>query len=179
MFLLAGTLLVLSSCNFSKGVKKDLATGLSASYNGFSIDDIYLVSGDQKLGSNTIPLGTKIAIVASGVENFTEKDGKVFPGCSILLTDKSGKEILKLPDAFADMVNGTNAADAKALQATLTTGNPMVAGETYHMKARFYDKNKKGKRDCCQCGFADAIGGHSLVNHAISMPPHRPECSIW
>jgi len=31
-----------SSCNFSKGVKKDLSTGLSASYNGLSIEDIYL-----------------------------------------------------------------------------------------------------------------------------------------
>jgi hypothetical protein len=143
MFLLLGALLLFSSCNFSKGVKKDLGTGLSASYNGFSVEDIYLVSANQKLGSNTIAMGTKIAIVASGVENFTEKNGKVFPGCSILLTDKSGKEILNLPDAFADMVNGTTAAEAKALQASLTTGNPMMAGETYHLKARFYDKNKK------------------------------------
>jgi len=135
--------IIISSCNFSKGVKKDLSTGLSASYNGFSIDDIYLAKEELRLNSNIISLGSKINITVTGVNNFAEKNGKVFPGCTIILTDKAGKEILNLPDAFADMVNGTTAAEAKTLLATLTTGDPMVAGETYHLKTRFFDKNKK------------------------------------
>ncbi len=136
--------LVISSCSFSKGVKKDLATGLSTSYNGLTIDDIYLADGNVKrLGDNKITMGSKIAIIATGVDYFAEKDGKVFPGCSILLTDKSGKEILNLPDAFADLVNGTTVSEAKVLQASLTTGDPMVVGETYHLNVRFFDKNKK------------------------------------
>jgi len=140
------TFLVLLSfgCNFSKGVKKDLATGLSASYNGIGIDDIYLTdAADTRLNSNKITLGSKITVTASGVNYLTVKDGKVFPGCTIVLTDKNKKELINLPDAFSDMANGTPEAEAKTLQAYLTTGNPMVVGETYHLSVRFFDKHKK------------------------------------
>lgn len=84
----------ISACNFSKGVKKDLGTGLSSSYNGFAVDDIYLTDADgNRLAGNTITLGSKIGILATGVDYFAEKDGRVFPGCRILLTDKNKKEI--------------------------------------------------------------------------------------
>ncbi|PKP13920.1 MAG: hypothetical protein CVU08_02865 [Bacteroidetes bacterium HGW-Bacteroidetes-3] len=132
------------SCQYSEGVKIDMATGLSTSYNGLTIDDIYLADENgNRLGDNKIIMGSKLAIVATGVDYFMEKDGKVFPGCNILLTDKTGEEILNLPDAFAEMVNGTTASEAKILQASLNTGDPMIVGETYHLYVRFYDKNKK------------------------------------
>ena len=135
---------VITSCQFSKGVKKDLNTGLSANYNGFTLDDIYLADENGKrLSDNKISMGSKVLIIATGVDYFLEKEGKVFPGCRILLIDKSKKEILDLPDAFADMTNGTTAAEAKTLQASLNTGDPMLIGETYHLSVRFYDKNKK------------------------------------
>ena len=143
-FLLISTLFVLSSCQFSKGVKKDLCTGLSASYNGFTLDDIYLANENgNRLNNNKITLGSKVLVLATGVDYFSEKEGRVFPGCSILLIDKNKKEILNLPDAFAEMTSGTPAAEAKTLQASLNTGAPMIAGETYHLHVRFYDKNKK------------------------------------
>lgn len=136
----------LYSCSggFSKGVKKDLTTGLSSSYNGFALDDIYLTNAKgSKLSDNKISLGTPLAIEVTGVDNFVEKDGKVFPGCTILLTDKAGKDILNLPDAFSEMTSGTSIAEAKTLQASVNTGSPMVVGETYHLSVRFFDKNKK------------------------------------
>ena len=121
-----------------------MKTGLSTTYNGFTLEDIYLTDEkDNRLNNNQILLGSKLAVVATGVDYFTEKDGKVFPGCTILLTDKAGKEILNLPDAFAEMKEGATAAEAKTLQASLNTGDPMVVGETYHLYVRFYDKNKK------------------------------------
>ena len=145
-FLLIALTLIFSSCQFSKGVKKDLNTGLSASYNGFKLDDIYLADETGKrLSDNKINLGTRVFMIANGVDYFTEKDGKVFPGCQIILTDKSKTEILNLPDAFAEMTKGTTAAEAKVLQASLTTGQPMVSWETYHLLVRFYDKNDKEK----------------------------------
>ncbi len=137
-------LIALLSCNYSKGVKKDLSTGLSASYNGLSMDDIYLADADgNRLNNNRIPLGNKITIVATGIDYFETKEGKVFPGCSILLIDKNKKEVLNLPDAFSELANGTPIDEAKTLQASLNTGNPMVVGETYHLSVRFFDKNKK------------------------------------
>ena len=121
-----------------------MKTGLSTTYNGFTLQDIYLTDEkDNRLNNNQILLGSKLAVVATGVDYFTEKDGKVYPGCTILLTDKAGKEILNLPDAFAEMKEGTTAAEAKTLQASLNTGDPMVVGEIYHLYVRFYDKNKK------------------------------------
>lgn len=133
-----------SSCNFAKGVKKDLSTGLSASYNGIAIDDIYITDASGKhLTDNKVSLGAKITVTASGVDYLVVKDGKVFPGCTILLTDKNKKEVLNVPDAFADMTNGTPEAEARTLEAYLNTGNPMVVGETYHLNVRFFDKNKK------------------------------------
>lgn len=132
------------SCKYSKGIKKDLTTGLSASYNGFTMEDIYLTDANgTHLNSNKISLGSKLNVIATGVENFEEKGGKVFPGCRIILTDKNKNEILNLPDAFSDMTNGTSASEASTLKAVLTTGAPMVIGETYHLNVRFFDKNKK------------------------------------
>ena len=142
--LLLSLLLAIASCQFSKGVKKDLKTGLSASYNGFALDDIYLTdTKGTRLSDNKISLGSPLAVVATGVDYFVEKEGRVFPGCTIILTDKTGKEILNLPDAFADMKDGYIVADAKVLSASLNTGDPMIVGEIYHLNVRFFDKNKK------------------------------------
>ena len=137
--------IVIYSCGggFSKGVKKDLSTGLSTSYNGFAVDEVYLTVDENKLSNNKVALGKVVNIIANGVDYYQVKDGKVFPGCSILLTDTAGKEILNLPDAFADMKEGFESKKAGMLNATLNTGSPMAVGQTYHLKTRFYDKLKK------------------------------------
>jgi hypothetical protein len=63
--------------------------------------------------------------------------------CAISIPGKNKKELLNLPDAFEDMKEGTPAAEAKILHASLNTGEPMAIGETYHLRVRFFDKNKK------------------------------------
>jgi hypothetical protein len=81
-----------------------------------------------------------VNIWTTGVENFQEENGKVFPGCQLILTDKNGKELLNLPDLFGDLKGGLNKDESNDLRAKLTTGKPMVKGETYNLKARFFDK---------------------------------------
>lgn len=137
------------SGGFSKGVKKDFNTGLSANYNGFTISDIYLTVDDIKLSSNKISLGKEVKLIADGVDYYQVKDGKVFPGCRIILTDKTGGEILNIPDALADQANGLAKDKAGLLNATLTTGSPMQVGETYHLNVRFFDKNKQENEIVC------------------------------
>ncbi len=143
-FVYASIVFTLYSCGggFSKGVKKDLSTGLTSTYNGFAVADIYLVVDDNKLSGNKIALGKKIELIADGVDYYEAKDGKVSPGCLIILTDKAGKELLNLPDAFAEQP-ALDKDKAASLKATITTGNPMEVGETYHLYVRFFDKNKK------------------------------------
>jgi hypothetical protein len=137
--------IALAACSggFSKGVKKDLRTGLSTSYNGLGLEDIYLVIDGAKASGNKIPLGKKLIVEATGVDLYKEEQGKVFPGCTIVLTDKSGKELLNIADAFEELNRGTNAAEAKVLDATLNTCEPMEVGQTYILKVRFYDKKNK------------------------------------
>lgn len=132
------------SGSFSKGTKKDMTTGLSTSYNGFSIDDVYLADADgNRLQNNEVNLGTSFMVVVTGVENYQQKDNKVFPGCQIILSDKNKKELLNLPDAFEEQKEGLAASQASTLKATLNTGSPMAAGETYAVYIRFFDKQKK------------------------------------
>jgi hypothetical protein len=132
-----------SSCQFSKGVKKDLSTGLTASYNGFSIEDIFLVNEqNEKLNSNVIELGAEVKVMATGVENYRVKDGRVYPGCTLILTDKDRAELLNIPDLFANLPEGKAQNEAGTLVATLTTGEPMAPGETYHLHVKFFDKLK-------------------------------------
>ncbi|MBK6520943.1 MAG: hypothetical protein KBG47_00225 [Bacteroidia bacterium] len=144
-FFILATCLALFGCSgsFSKGVKKDLSTGLTATYNGLTLSEIYLVVDEQKANSNKIVLGKKVIVVANGVDYFTVENGKVFPGCSIVLTDKKGKELLNLPDAFGHLNDGTSASEAATLQAELNTGEPMLVDEKYLLKVRFYDKRNK------------------------------------
>ena len=74
-YVAAALLLVLAAAlygckgGFSKGTKIDMTTGLSASYNGFSLEDIYLATGenDTRISSNKVTLNSKISILATGV----------------------------------------------------------------------------------------------------------------
>jgi hypothetical protein len=143
--LLTVLIFILPACNFSKGVKADLSTGLTASYNGFAIEDIYLSEGDdgKKLNSNKITLGSPVNVQVTGVENYKEENGIVFPGCQMILTDSSGTTLLNIPDLFADKTAGFPKAEATTLRAKLSTGEPMAVGRTYKLKCRFYDKKKK------------------------------------
>ncbi|WP_127124602.1 hypothetical protein [Pseudoflavitalea rhizosphaerae] len=137
-------LLFSASCNFSQGVKKDLNTGLTTHYKGFRIDDSYLEDeSGNKISSNKVDMGTTLFIIANGVTNYKEKNGRVYPGCKIVLTDASGKELLNLPDAFADMKDGFNPEEATKLSARLSTGDPMQKGSNYNLKATFFDKENK------------------------------------
>jgi hypothetical protein len=134
--------LVLSACNFSVGTNKDLVTGLSYSYNGFAVDEVLLVGPDNvAMSNNEVQLNTKVAIVVQGVTNYELQDGKAFPGLMLRLTDKTGNSILDEPDLFANS-EGYSPTDAAILRGSVTVGEPMKSGETYHLKMRVWDKTK-------------------------------------
>jgi hypothetical protein len=130
------------SFSASAGVKLDINTGTKTSYSGFSVDEIYIVDAeDKQLGSNEIPLDTKFSIVYQGLENYTVKDGKVFPGLSIEVTDATGNFVLNEADLFSTTAEGYTAEEASILRGTVTVGAPMQSGETYHCKFRVFEKN--------------------------------------
>ncbi|MBZ4190329.1 hypothetical protein [Niabella beijingensis] len=135
-----------SGCHFSKGVKKDLTTGLTYEYNGLGVTDVFLTDGNKRLTSNKVPLGSKVVLAADGVDYFTQKEGKVFPGCHMKVTDKAGNAVLDLPDLFEQYKEGVVPSEARTITATFTTGNPMVAGASYHLEVDVFDKLNQENR---------------------------------
>lgn len=137
--------IILPGCNFSVGTKKDFNTGLKVSYNGFRIDNAYLVNAAGKpLNTNKIPLDSGFAIQVTGVENYTLKNGKAYPGCELQIWDKTGKSLGTAPDLMAGITkNGLEPKGATVLSATLTLHEPFKRGETYRIAARFFDKENK------------------------------------
>jgi hypothetical protein len=139
---LCAVALGLAACNFSAGTKKDFGTGLSYSYNGFTVDQVLLAGPDNlAMSDNEVVLNSEIAIVAQGLANYQMKDDKVFPGLMLSVTDKAGTEVLGAKDLFSD-TEGYSAVDASVLRGTVTVGDPMKTGETYHVKMRIWDKIK-------------------------------------
>jgi hypothetical protein len=83
-FVLAMLFFLITSCQFSKGVKKDLNTGLSASYNGLTIDDIFLADENgNKLSQNKVKLGAKVQVVATGVDYLLRRTAKYSPDAKL------------------------------------------------------------------------------------------------
>ena len=133
---------LIQSCNFSAGTKKDFTTGLSHSYNGFTVEEALLVGADNAvLSSNKVPLNSQIAIVLQGIGNYVLKEDKAFPGLSLTVSDSKKAAVIDEADLFAG-TEGYSAADAAVLRGTITVAQPMKAGETYHIKMRVWDKNK-------------------------------------
>ena len=140
--LVFANLLITGACNFSKGAKTDLRTGLSFSYNGFIVKNVLLIDpANKRMTDNKVNLNTSIAITALGLNNYGLKDGMVFPGMMLLVTDKKGTPILKADDLFAGD-QGHPPAAASELRGDITIARPMVTGETYHVKVHIWDKVK-------------------------------------
>ncbi|MEO6980088.1 MAG: hypothetical protein ABI113_16985 [Mucilaginibacter sp.] len=140
--LLLANMLISAACNLSTGFKKDVSTGISFSYNGFRVKDVLLIDpADKRMTDNKVKLNTQIAIVALGINNYGLKDGKAFPGMMLLVTDKKGTPVLNAPDLFA-ADKGHPPAYATELRGDIIIARPMVAGETYHVKVRVWDKVK-------------------------------------
>lgn len=130
------------SCNFSVGTNKDLITGLHYSYNGFGVDEVLLVGPDNStMSNNEVSLNSKVAIVVQGLANYELQDGKAFPGLMLKVTDKGGVSILEQSDLFANS-DGFAPDDAAYVRGTVTVGEPMKPGQSYHMEMRVWDKNK-------------------------------------
>ncbi len=142
-YVFIGIALFCGACSFSAGTNKDFATGLSYSYNGFGVERVTLVGPDNvPMSNNEVVLNTKVAIVVEGLTHYELKNEKAFPGMAMTVTDKSGIAVLTNTDFFAAGVEGYPAADASILRGSITIGNPMVSGETYHAKIRIWDKVK-------------------------------------
>ena len=135
------------SVQFNVGTKTNLGTGLKVAWNGLGVGEADLAVGDQALSNNEVESGAKVVMRLKDVEGFVQKDGKVFPGASMLLKGPKGDVLLDEKDLFAAKTDGVAPeSDGKVqLKLTINTGEPMAKGEIYTWTARVWDKNGKGE----------------------------------
>jgi hypothetical protein len=132
-----------SACNFSAGTNTDFVTGLSYSYKGFRAERVVLVGPDNAaMSSNEVVLNSQVTILVQGLSNYELKNEKAFPGMAMTVTDQTGVAVISEADLFSEGKEGYSPADASSLRSIVTVAQPMVSGETYHVKIRVWDKIK-------------------------------------
>jgi hypothetical protein len=152
---------VIASCTETKttaaGVKKDISTGLTSNYTVMEPGKIMLVMNNEVLNHTDIPVGEKFMLINDDISGMKIVDGKVSVGCSLIITDTTGKAIFKDDDLFKD--GGIfKEKEARMLKCTVSTGEPMQSEEYYKVHVRFWDKNGKGAID------------NKVTIHMIDMP---------
>ncbi len=141
----------------SQGSVSNAATGLKANYRNIETGSVKLVMNDEVLGHTDIPLGEKFYIVNDDIKGLSTKEGKVSVGCSLLITDETGKILLKEPDLFSgNDVFGKD--EVTQLRCAVSTGLPMESENHYNIKARFWDK------------YGDGFIENTLTFRIIDMP---------
>jgi hypothetical protein len=126
----------------SVGTNKDLMTGMTLNYNGFGVGKASLVNGqNQVTTSNVVSMQETVAIVVEDIENYELKEGRAFPKLDLFVTDKDGAYVLEGEDILASD-EGYSPEDASVLRGTITVGDPMSSGQTYHAKMIVSDKLK-------------------------------------
>lgn len=136
---------IISGCHFSVGTKKDLTTGLSINYNGFSVQDAILIDNHgSRMKNDVVHLDTTFGVLFTGIENYKVKDDKVFPSCEISIKDKSGKLLDDIPNILGSTSEqGANPVDARTLTATIRLHAPTYSpGNTYHIIITVLDREE-------------------------------------
>jgi len=134
---------ILNAC--TAGVNKDLLSGLKLTNNGLSYKEGYLSKAKVKVTDTEFAMRDTVYLFLSGIEGYTEKEGRVFMGASMVITDPDGKKVMDEQDLFSSYdQTGASKEDASVLSLSLITGEPMVAGVKYLWKSRIWDKNGKG-----------------------------------
>jgi hypothetical protein len=128
----------------SKGVMKDINTGMVTHWTKTSPESVVLVMNGEQLGHTDIPLGESFQLIAKNIQGLSNKNGKISVGCALTIADKSGKPLLNEADLFAGQSEFA-VADDQFLRCTINTGAPMQWEENYDVTVRFWDKNSTGQ----------------------------------
>jgi hypothetical protein len=128
----------------SYGIKKDMGNGITTTWTNLEPQEVVRVMNHETVSHNQVVLGESFAVINRGVSGLVVKDGKVSVGCSLTITDSSGKKILAVDDLFKgnDVLDKDKAGELKC---TINTGKPMDWQQEYGIVVTFWDKYGKGK----------------------------------
>jgi hypothetical protein len=130
---------ILSSCDFSQSVNKDLVSGMVTRGKGLSCQDVELLAGNEKARESTFRYGEMVRIEFKGMEGFERINGNAYPGMSLTVTENKTDTVLHYQDLYQDLVDGTSNSPLM-LVADLVLANPLHSGRDYTLQVRIRDK---------------------------------------
>jgi hypothetical protein len=122
-----------------------MPVGVKATQKGLTADSIFLVLQGKAVELSPFATGTKLVLAVSGIHGLSVRDNKAFPGCSMSVLDKNGKEVVAYNDLFRDTAEGVDRDDARYLEVFLPIGSPIVENANYRWKVRIWDKKTKAE----------------------------------
>ena len=137
--------ILLYSCNpTSAGISKVLNTGMVTTYSNLKPVNTVLVMIEEKLSHTQIPVGEKFVVINGHVKGLVVKDNKISIGCSMVIADSRGKELINEADFFKNDVGMYDPKEAEYLKYTVNTGKPMEFEKEYKVIVKFWDKYGTG-----------------------------------
>jgi len=134
---------ILTGCNTSKSVEKNLLSGLLTKGDDLTCDNVYLSVNDEKTSQTTFIYGQKFKMNFADVKGFKGENGNVFPGMQIFIIDNAGDTVLRSDDLYQKHTDGLNLSPL-LLHADLTAASPISSGNEYTMIVNIWDKKGKG-----------------------------------
>jgi len=137
-------LLVLSGCQFSKSIKKDLVSGMITKGDGLSCEDVYLSVNNEKTSGNSFNYGEQFFVNFNNIEGFTKENDNVFPGMKVIVVSSDGDTVLQTGDLYSGYAEGIDLSPL-LLSSDLTVASPMRSTGEYILNINIWDKKGNGK----------------------------------
>ena len=135
--------MVMTGCQFSRSVKKDLASGLTSTGNGLTCEEVYLTVNNERTTRNSFSYGEMAYLVFNDVRGFKQENSKSFPLMQILVTSLKGDTLLFADNLYSEYTDGMNYSPLQ-LTADLTFAAPIKSGGEYLLKVIIRDKKGSG-----------------------------------
>jgi hypothetical protein len=140
---IALAILVLAGCNFSRSVKKDLISGLTATGKDLTCDDVYITVNSERTTRKTFIYGENFYLNMSDVKGFSRENGNVFPGMRMYIMNNTGDTIFQTDDLYSGFREGMNYSPL-LLTADLTVAAPIKSKGNYTQIVNVWDKKGDG-----------------------------------
>jgi len=134
---------ILSGCQFSKSVKKDLASGLTTTGNNLSCEDVYITVNKEKTSRKTFIYGEIFYLNFNDIKGFTRLGGKAYPGLGIIIVNQAGDTVMNYNDLYSDYKDGLDYTPL-LLYTDITLATPIRSNGEYTLFCRIWDKKGSG-----------------------------------
>jgi len=136
-------LLIVTGCQFSKSVKKDLVSGLTTKGDLLTCEDVYLTVNDERITRNSFVFGEIFTINYNDMQGFARENGNVFPSMEMIVTDHSQDTVFYADELYSKYPEGMK-YDPLHLTADLTVASPIYSNGEYSLTVNISDRKGSG-----------------------------------